>query len=104
MKKPRPKVAATRSSSRPWISRSRKATVGTPPFSWIQLPPASRLKKTPNSVPAKSSSGFTGSSTIVQPACPSGNSPGRGVQVRPRSALFRKYGVKSPDLWLLKTA
>ena len=75
-----------------------------PPLSCTHFFPPSRLKKSPNSVPAKRRSRSTVSSAIVQALPRAGRSAVMDVQVRPRSPLRRRYGLKSPLLWLLKAA
>ncbi len=66
--------------------------------------PPSMVTKRPNSVPAKSRPSRSSSSTIDQTTWRSGQISGDGRQVRPRSWLLRRYGLKSPLLWLLKAA
>ena len=87
----RSRAAGWRGRGRRWSARRRRASPsGAPP---------SVVKKRPNSVPAKSRSGFTWSWTTRQTRCRAGRSPAIERQVRPRSVLFRRYGRKSPDLW-----
>jgi hypothetical protein len=66
-----------------WITASRTAMVGMFPLSWIHFLPPSRVKKTPNSVPAKSRSGLTGSSTKPSTGPLSGRLEAIEVQVLP---------------------
>ena len=62
---PRPCVAAIRSLSRGWISRSWNATVGMFSFRLLHCLPASTEKNTPNSVPRNSRFLFFRSSRIT---------------------------------------
>jgi hypothetical protein len=71
-----------------WITRSRNGMFGAPPVSLTHCSPPSTVKKTPNSVPAKSRSGLTWSCTMRQTRCRSGRSPAIDAQERPRSVLL----------------
>ena len=68
------------------------------PESFTHFRPPSTVKNGPNSVPANSRPGFTGSCTRRHTRCRSGRSPAMLFQLRPRSVLLRTYGVKSPYL------
>src|SRR2546426_661392 len=78
---------------------SRTAIVGSPPLSRTHFLAPSMVKKAPNSVPANSRLGLTGSSAKASTGPFSGRSPAiefQDVSVERRGLILR-YRVRSPD-------
>src|SRR6266404_3161569 len=82
---------------------SRTGIVGRP-GSLIHFFPPSTVKYAPNSVPAKRRPGLTWSSAMAHTEPRSGRLPAIETQLLPPSALLKRYGLKSPALWLLNEA